>query len=193
MFASGDIRFPAPLTADREADLTLTVADVRLRSGKSGDLVFVDVERRIVQDGRDCVVERQTLVYRDAGASMPTVVPTADPPGETGDAEIWTPGAVDLFRFSAATGNAHRIHYDADYTRTEEGYPDLVVHGPFTAARLFARLSRQLGAPPTHFTFRAHAPLIVSQPIRLVRGDTEQEACAVRCDGVTAMTAEGRP
>ena len=33
---------------------------------------------------------------------------------------------VLLFRFSALTYNAHRIHYDRDYARAE-GYPDLVV------------------------------------------------------------------
>ena len=39
---------------------------------------------------------------------------------------------VLLFRFSALTYNAHRIHYDRDYARAE-GYPGLVVHGPLQA------------------------------------------------------------
>jgi acyl dehydratase len=47
------------------------------------------------------------------------------------------PTAAQLFRFSAATWNAHRIHYDADYARTVEGYPDVLVqshlHGAFLA------------------------------------------------------------
>ncbi|MBB5791667.1 acyl dehydratase [Jiangella mangrovi] len=33
---------------------------------------------------------------------------------------------VRLFRFSAVTWNAHRIHYDAEYARSE-GYPDVLV------------------------------------------------------------------
>lgn len=36
------------------------------------------------------------------------------------------PGTVQLFRFSAVTWNAHRIHYDAAYARSE-GYPDVLV------------------------------------------------------------------
>jgi 3-methylfumaryl-CoA hydratase len=40
---------------------------------------------------------------------------------------------VLLFRFSALTYNAHRIHYDRGYAQTE-GYPGLVVHGPLQAA-----------------------------------------------------------
>lgn len=41
---------------------------------------------------------------------------------------------VQLFRYSAATWNAHRIHYDRPYAE-EEGYPDVLVqshlHGAF--------------------------------------------------------------
>jgi hydroxyacyl-ACP dehydratase HTD2-like protein with hotdog domain len=44
------------------------------------------------------------------------------------------PTNVQLFRFSAATCNAHRIHYDRDYAKSE-GYPDILVqshlHGGF--------------------------------------------------------------
>lgn len=44
------------------------------------------------------------------------------------------PTAVQLFRYSAITWNAHRIHYDKDYAATE-GYPDVLVqshlHGAF--------------------------------------------------------------
>jgi hydroxyacyl-ACP dehydratase HTD2-like protein with hotdog domain len=36
------------------------------------------------------------------------------------------PSTVQLFRFSAITWNAHRIHFDAGYAR-EEGYPDVLV------------------------------------------------------------------
>ncbi|WP_033289732.1 FAS1-like dehydratase domain-containing protein [Amycolatopsis jejuensis] len=44
------------------------------------------------------------------------------------------PTTVQLFRFSAATWNAHRIHYDSAYARSE-GHPDVLVqshlHGCF--------------------------------------------------------------
>ena len=46
------------------------------------------------------------------------------------DARESIPGPVMLFRFSALIFNAHRIHYDLDYVREEEGYPGLIVHGP---------------------------------------------------------------
>lgn len=40
---------------------------------------------------------------------------------------------AQLFLYSAATWNPHRIHYDVDYARTE-GHPDVLVHGPLQGA-----------------------------------------------------------
>lgn len=42
----------------------------------------------------------------------------------------FAPNEVDLFFFNAALWNGHRIHYDAPYTREEEGYPAVVIDGP---------------------------------------------------------------
>ena len=47
-----------------------------------------------------------------------------------------------LFRFSALTYNAHRIHYDRPYATEVEGYPGLVVQGPLQAIAL-AELCRR--------------------------------------------------
>ena len=45
------------------------------------------------------------------------------------------PTEVQLFRFSAATWNAHRIHYDAAYA-VSEGYPDVLVQSHLHACYL---------------------------------------------------------
>jgi 3-methylfumaryl-CoA hydratase len=88
-----------------------------------------------------------------------------------------------LFRFSAVTFNGHRIHYDLPYATGVEGYPSLVVHGPFIASRL-AEMARQQGDLGT-FEFRAQSPCFVDQPIRLARaGDGTFQA--LRCDGAVA-------
>jgi hydroxyacyl-ACP dehydratase HTD2-like protein with hotdog domain len=42
---------------------------------------------------------------------------------------------AQLFQFSAATHNPHRIHYDRDYARVE-GHDDVLVHGPLQGAWL---------------------------------------------------------
>ena len=55
------------------------------------------------------------------GDELPTVVRNAS--------------RVQLFLYSAATWNPHRIHYDIDYARVE-GHPDVIVHGPLQGAWL---------------------------------------------------------
>jgi 3-methylfumaryl-CoA hydratase len=70
------------------------------------------------------------------------------------------PDDVLLFRYSALTFNAHRIHYDRRYVTEVEGYPGLVVHGPLLAT-LLADLLRRNGVRETlrRFEFRARKPL----------------------------------
>ena len=135
------------------------------------------------------MVERQTIVYRDAGAAVAPV--------ERGDPlaleePVWTPGPVDLFRFSAVTFNAHRIHYDEPYATAVEGYPGLVAHGPFTASMLCRLAARTAGGRRmTEFAFRAAAPLFAGQPVRLrAKADGDiVETAALRQDGLAAVTA----
>jgi 3-methylfumaryl-CoA hydratase len=182
MFASAEMRFAGSLALGVPATRTSTVLDVRHRAGGSGALVLIDVEHVIAQRGTACVIERQTLVYREAGSSIRPVVPSRSAEGEA-----WLPTERDLFRFSAATFNGHRIHYDLPYAREIEGYPSLVVQGPFTATRLFALARRTEGAP-TLFSFRAQAPLFLGQPARLVAGD--HLYIARRADGLDAMVAK---
>jgi 3-methylfumaryl-CoA hydratase len=187
MFAGAVMTFLEPLTLDVEAEQSLAVVDVRHRSGKTGDLVFVEVDRRINQDGRERITERQTIVYRGLGDPVAAIEPTDLPPRR--GAEVWLPTAVDLFRFSAVTFNSHRIHYDHPYATGEEGYPGLVVHGPFTAAKLFAFARARAGREVRRFEFRAVAPLFVGQPIYLAPGGADGEVQALRCDGAVAMNA----
>jgi 3-methylfumaryl-CoA hydratase len=187
MFAAADIHFQSPLRLGRPAQLTSTIVGVKRRVGRTGELLFVEVERVLSQGGETPVRERQTLVYREAsGATPPAGAAVPLPPG----AEIWTPGPVDLFRFSAVTFNSHRIHYDARYATGEEGYPGLVVHGPFTAVRLCDLARRRSGAALRRFSFRAMAPLFVGDPVALAQGDGDLQVRAVRTDGEVAMQAD---
>ncbi|MEH3098950.1 hypothetical protein [Sphingomonas adhaesiva] len=185
MFAAADMTFDAPLSLDAEAALESEVVDVRHKQGRSGDLVFVEVARTLTQAGVVRVRERQTYVYRDQGAPVAMPVAAASLP----DGERWQPDEVNLFRFSAATFNGHRIHYDHPYATAVEGYPALVVHGPLTAAKL-ARLAARDGEL-AGFSFRAEAPLFLGQPVVLERCG-EGAVRAVRCDGAIAMTAQAR-
>ena len=57
------------------------------------------------------------------------------PVGHELPAVVQNASRVQLFLYSAATWNPHRIHYDVDYARFE-GHPDVIVHGPLQGAWL---------------------------------------------------------
>jgi hydroxyacyl-ACP dehydratase HTD2-like protein with hotdog domain len=52
---------------------------------------------------------------------------------------------TQMFFFSAATYNGHRIHYDKQWARTVEGYDDVVVQGPLQAALLARAVTDWIG------------------------------------------------
>jgi hydroxyacyl-ACP dehydratase HTD2-like protein with hotdog domain len=52
---------------------------------------------------------------------------------------------TQMFFFSAATYNGHRIHYDRTWARDVEGYPDILVHGPLQAALLARAITDWIG------------------------------------------------
>jgi hydroxyacyl-ACP dehydratase HTD2-like protein with hotdog domain len=52
---------------------------------------------------------------------------------------------TQMFFFSAATYNGHRIHYDKDWARTVEGYDNVLVQGPLQAALLARAITDWIG------------------------------------------------
>ena len=74
-----------------------------------------------------------------------------------------------LFRYSAITFNPHRIHYDRTYCMEIEGYPGLVVHGPFAQQCLFDLLRDSHARPHDQDLRRARPRAAVRH--RAVRRD----------------------
>ena len=158
---------------------TSTIVSAEEKSGRSGTMVFVTVAHRLEVGGRLIVQEEQDLVYRgDAGpdevAALARLAERAraggNAPEKTGQfQQPVRPDPVMLFRYSAATFNGHRIHYDRDYASAVEGYPGLVVHGPLIASLLlgFAETVVGAGARVTRFDFRAKRPTFDITPFAL--------------------------
>lgn len=75
-----------------------------------------------------------------------------------------------LFRFSALTFNAHSIHLDKGYTQNQEGYRNLLVHGPLTLTLLLRVLQHHLN--PLNLgvgqvEYRNLAPLYVEEELTI--------------------------
>ena len=69
-----------------------------------------------------------------------------------------------LFRYSALTFNAHRIHYDHPYATGVEAYPGLVVHGPLILTLLIDSLLQEHPAAVIRtLQMRALRPLFEGQ------------------------------
>lgn len=167
MWAGGRLTYDKPLTVGGEGVRESTILKVEAKSGRAGRLVFVTVGHTITCDGIACITEEQDIVYREAtGPGTPAPAAPAAPRDAAWSEEV-RPDTVLLFRYSALTSNGHRIHYDQDYARGEENYPDLVVHGPLTATLLQGFAANRGGWPLAKFEFRGMSPLFVSSPFKL--------------------------
>ena len=194
MWAGGRLAFARPLAVGDEVVRTSSIADVSVKSGRSGTLVFVSVHHEIADARGVAITEEHDIVYRDApprGAAAGGSAPTPAPSGEAYHRAI-VPDPVLLFRYSALTFNGHRIHYDRSYVTDVEGYPGLVVHGPLTQTLLidFAR-DHAGGRRFVSWTTQARAPLFEPQPFEL-RGRPTAGGCelwAVTPEGTVAMSA----
>ncbi|MEU3168228.1 MaoC family dehydratase N-terminal domain-containing protein [Streptosporangium sp. NPDC006930] len=163
MAAGGRVRLLGPLVVGRDATRRTEVVSLTEKEGRTGPLTFVVVRHTVRQGGEVKVVEEQDIVYRDAVATGPRAEADTFTPMALGEDE-W-PLSVDpvlLFRFSALTYNAHRIHYDRDYARDVEGYPGLVTHGPLQALAM-AECVRGKGVLATAIDYRLVAPLFDHQ------------------------------
>ncbi len=185
MHAGGRVTFLAPLRVGDEARRTSAVAEATEKHGSRGQLQIVTVRHEIAGPAGPAIHEEQDLVYTDAPPAG-TGSEAAPIPNARWEQAV-TPDEAMLFRFSALTFNAHRIHYDHGYATGEEGYPGLVVHGPLVAL-LLAELVRRHGASPASFSFRARAPFFAGRSIHL-RGGPDGALAAYDPDGRLGMTA----
>lgn len=191
MFGAGRVRVHEPLRIGEPATRTSAVSGAQLKGGSTGEFWVVTVAHEIVQRDELCIAEEQDILFRSVGTTDAPGAPRIDAP----DAE-WlesrTPDEALLFRFSAVTFNAHRIHYDRSYAVDVERYPDLVVHGPLTAIWLAAFVEARGAQPIRALRFRATAPLFVHQPIWLTGAarDGGATVTAIRADHKPAMTLD---
>jgi 3-methylfumaryl-CoA hydratase len=167
MWAGGRLTYHRALTVGGEGVRESTILKVEAKSGRAGKLVFVTVSHSISCDGIPCITEEQDIVYREAALRGAPAAAAAPAPQDAAWSEKFDPDTVLLFRYSALTSNGHRIHYDQPYARTEENYPDLVVHGPLTATLLQGFAQRHVGKPLKSFEFRGMSPLFVTSPVKL--------------------------
>ncbi|WP_439678421.1 FAS1-like dehydratase domain-containing protein [Embleya sp. MST-111070] len=183
MFAGGRCLFTRPLVVGEPVRRLTALDSVTTKHGSTGELLFVSVRSEFRQRGATCVVEEQDIVYRSGrgAARHPAELDTAAAPRS--EQEWRFPLDVDptmLFRFSALTANAHRIHYDMPYVTDREGYPGLVVHGPLLVLAMLELVRRN---SPTRavrsLSYRLRRPVFAGERL-LASGAPAEYGAALR-------------
>jgi len=193
MWAGGALTFLGDLRVGDTMRRVSRIEDVTVKEGRTGSLCFVTVNHTVEANGARVVAERQDIVYRGLGSTSAT----ANAPSVAEQGQHQRPMRAEaplLFRYSALTFNAHRIHYDRRYVMDVEGYPGLVVHGPMQAAWLCNYAGELHGAPPKRFNFRGQSPLFDDDDFVLhatADGDT-MKLWTAKIDGTLCMSAEAR-
>lgn len=198
MWAGSRVKFLQSVAVGQPLRHRKTIVSIASKTGRSGPMVFVTLRHDFYADDNLAICEEQDIVYRES-ITTPLPAPTIKPAAEIIGAFTYdwsatvTPDPVLLFRYSAITGNAHRIHYDRSYAQAQEGYPGLVVQGPLTATLLLDLFQRNNPHRQiTGFSFVGRGPLFDGNPVYLMGRQTAAgaELWALAPDGVVAMTMQ---
>lgn len=169
MAAGRRVRIMGALKVGQPATRTAEVVAIEPKSARTGHLIVLTMRHTYAVAGDPMAIEEFDAVYREAlppgqrNATPPPIPPPADP--------AWNVGAhlanALVFRYSAITWNAHRIHYDADYARDVEGYPALVQNGGLTMQLMLQAATARLPGVLTGFEARLMRPLRVGDDITI--------------------------
>lgn len=156
---------------------------------KTGESMLVVGIEKEFRDGKDnlCVVDKRNWVFREAlDLAKPGVIPKK--PAELSHAELdqqaqgmivrsFERDVVQLFRISALTFNAHRIHYDLPWATNVEGHRNVVVHGPLNQLSMLDLWRDEMVKQgksndgivyPKELFYRATSPVYAREPYRIL-------------------------
>lgn len=160
MWAGSRLNFIRPLLVGEAIQRTSTIRSIKLKKGRSGDLGFVCVAHELSDRSGVVLQEEHDIVYRDMPSGNASAKSPVKADQDSDYSRTVTPDSTLLFRYSALTFNAHRIHYDRAYAKDVESYPGLVVHGPLLATFLLELLLDNFPeAILTGFSFKAMKPV----------------------------------
>ena len=191
MFAGARMDYRGELRIGQRVERVARIEAVRYKEGRTGPLVFVTVTYELSDADGLKLVEEQDIAYRPATGSKSSAPKGEGSPPQADFSREIVPDEALLFRFSALTFNAHRIHYDLPYTKGE-GYPAIVVHGPLTAVLLADLVTHETGQPTLeHFSFRAKSAFFLGGRITLLGKRTGEsvDLTAMSEKGIAGLTA----
>ncbi len=147
------------------------VVSAEIKNARQGRILVVTVRSHIFEEGTNhaVIIEEQDHIFRGAHQSVPM---STEPRQDNAplDASIRQPIVIDavmLFRYSAITFNAHRIHFDVPYATQTEGYRGLLINGALPALLLLEMVRDHMVSPPVLMTGRNTHPLYCGEKMDL--------------------------
>ncbi|NKC10892.1 MAG: hypothetical protein GKR94_01405 [Gammaproteobacteria bacterium] len=169
MAAGRRVTINRPLKVGEAARKVAEVVSIVPKYGSTGHMAILTMRHTIEAGGEVVAVDEFDAFYRGAVApgekSAAANIRLAPAGGQWQD-QVELSNAL-VFRYSALTWNAHRIHYDADYTRGTEGYPELVQNGGLTMQLILDSALAHHGGRLVSYTARLMRPLWVGNTVTL--------------------------
>lgn len=145
------------------------VVDIVPKTGRSGSIFVLTLRNTVEQAGKVVAVDEFDAIYREAtppGEKTTATVP-ASAPSDQAWADTILLSETLVFRYSAVTWNSHRIHYDADYARSVEGYEHSVQNGGLTMQLMIDAALKRAPSELRNLTARLTYPLWVGDPVSI--------------------------
>lgn len=177
--AGGRVWFHHPLRIDDEITRVSRIVEA--------SQARITVRHEITNALGLAITEEEEIVCGDAAAAPAPVT-------ATGSTQAYSrtvrPTPLLLFRYSALTFNAHRVHYDRAYAIETGGFPGLIVHAPLIALLLVNHLRQQEPAAVRSFAFTNVRPVFDTAPLTLY-SRTEYVGRAGRRAAMWARDSDG--
>jgi len=169
MGAGRRVRIMGRLRVAEPARRIAEVAAITPKEGRTGKMIVLTMRHSFEVRGQSIAVDEFDAVYREAvqpGEANASTPPVPAPKDANWSDNVLLSEAL-VFRYGAVTWNAHRIHYDADYARQEEGYPHTVQNGGLTMQLMVDAALKRAPGELTGFTARLARPLWVGETATL--------------------------
>jgi len=172
MGAGRRVSISGRLKVGQPARKTAEVAAIVPKQARTGQICILTMRHTYETAGETVAVDEFDAIYREAvppgqRSTMPEPKPA---PADAAWCDEITLSSPLVFRYSAVTWNAHRIHYDADYAREAEGYPNTVQNGGLTMQLLVDAALERAPGELTGFTARLTRPIYVGDTVSLCGG-----------------------
>ncbi|KAK3718810.1 hypothetical protein LTR37_004726 [Vermiconidia calcicola] len=141
---------------------------------KSGDwMILAGLEKTFESDNGVALIDKRQWVFQHelTQRKQPPPKPEEKPFPEGTHTRDLIQTEVSLFRFSALTFNAHKVHYSRDWCHNVEGHRDLVVHGPVNLLSIldfYRDVTKGGEAVPRSVAYRAMSPVYAGEKYRIL-------------------------